>query len=111
MNLKGLKRFSRIMLIALVMASTAGVTGCKKKKEMAAAEAAAAAQLAEDIAKAKEVLNSILADNTLDNIPENEQKLQMVKDMNLQDSDVLNLIIKAQEKIDADKLALLAVEE
>jgi PBP1b-binding outer membrane lipoprotein LpoB len=111
MNLKGLKRFSRIMLIALVMAGTVGVTGCKKKKELAAAEAAAAAQLAEDIAQAKEVLNSILADNTLDNIAENEQKLQMVRDMNLQDSSVLNLIIAAQEKIDADKLALLALEE
>jgi hypothetical protein len=111
MNLKGLKRFTRIMLIALVMIGTAGVTGCKKKKELAAVEAAAAAQLAEDIAKAKEILNTILADNTLDNIAENEQKLQMVKGMNLQDADVLNLIIKAQEKIDADKLALLAIEE
>ena len=111
MNLKGLKRFSKIMLIALVLAGTAGVTGCKKKKELAAAEAAAAAQLADDIAKATKTLNAILADNTLDNIAENERKLDKVKDMNLQDSDVLNLIIKAQEKIDADKLAFAEMEE
>ena len=111
MNLKGLKRFSKIMLIALVLASTAGVTGCKKKKELAAAEAAAAAQLADDIAKATKMLNEILADNTLDNVAANERKLATVKNMNLQDPGVLKLIIEAQEKIDGDKLKLAEIKE
>lgn len=111
MNLKGLKRLTNILLIALILASTAGVTGCKKKKELAAAEAAAAAQLAEDIAQATELLNAILADNTLDNIAANERTLAKVKNMNLDDSGVNKLIIEAQEKIDADKLAFAELEE
>lgn len=106
MNLTVLKRISKVLLIAILLAGTAGMTGCKKKKELAAAEAAAAAQLADDIAKATEILNSILADNTLDNIEENQRKLDQVKEMNLQDPGVLNLIIKAQEKLEADRLAL-----
>lgn len=108
MNLTVLKRISKVLLIAILLAGTAGMTGCKKKKELAAAEAAAAAQLVEDIAKATEILNSILADNTLDNIDENQRKLDQVKDMNLQDPGVLNLIIKAQEKLESDRLALEA---
>lgn len=105
MNLTVLKRFSKVLLIAILMAGTAGMTGCKKKKELAAAEAAAAAQLAEDIAKATKMLEGILSDNTLDNIEANEATLEMVKSMNLQDPGVLNLIIKAQEKLDSDRVA------
>jgi len=111
MNLTVLKRFSKVLLIAILMAGTAGMTGCKKKKELAAAEAAAAAQLAEDITKATEMLEGILSDNTLDNIDKNEATLEMVKSMNLQDPGVLNLIIKAQEKLDADRLAMAELLE
>lgn len=111
MNLTVLKRFSKVLLIAILMAGTAGMTGCKKKKELAAAEAAAAAQLAEDITKATEMLEGILSDNTLDNIDKNEATLQMVKSMNLQDPGVLNLIIKAQDKLDADRVAMAELLE
>lgn len=106
MNLTVLKRFSKILLIAILMAGTAGMTGCKKKKELAAAEAAAAAQLAEDIAKATEMLEGILSDNTLDHVDENEATLEMVKSMNLQDPGVLNLIVKVEEKLESDRAAL-----
>ena len=106
MNTSVLKRMSRIFLIALVLASVAGTTGCKKKKELAAAEAAKAAQLAADIAKAKEILQSILDDNTLDHVDENYQKLDEVKAMNLEDPEVLNMIITVQEKLAKDKEAL-----
>ena len=111
MNLTVLKRFSKVLLIAVLMAGTAGMTGCKKKKELAAAEAAAAAQLADDIAKATQLLEGILSDKTLDNIDKNEDTLEMVKSMNLQDPGVLNLIIKAQEKLEADRLALAELLE
>ena len=111
MNLTVLKRFSKVLLIAVLMAGTAGMTGCKKKKELAAAEAAAAAQLAEEITKATEMLEGILSDNTLDNIDKNEATLEMVKNMNLKDPGVLNLIIKAQEKLEADRLAMAELLE
>ena len=111
MNLTVLKRFSKVLLIAILMAGTAGMTGCKKKKELAAAEAAAAAQLAEDIAKATEMLEGILSDNTLDNIEENEATLEVVKSMNLKDAGVLNLIIKAQEKLESDRVARAEILE
>ena len=111
MNLTVLKRFSKILLIAILMTSTAGMTGCKKKKELAAAEAAAAAQLADDITKATKMLEGILNDNTLDNIEKNEATLEMVKSMNLQDPGVLNLIIKAQEKLESDRVARAEILE
>ncbi|RLD23995.1 MAG: hypothetical protein DRI54_06660 [Bacteroidetes bacterium] len=111
MNLTVLKRFSKVLLIAILLAGTAGMTGCKKKKELAAAEAAAAAQLAEDIDKATEMLEGILSDNTLDNIEANEATLEMVKSMNLQDPGVLNLIIKAQEKLESDRVARAEILE
>jgi len=111
MNFIGLKRISRILMIALVLAGTAGMTGCKKKKELAAAEAAAAAQLAEDVAKATKTLNGIIDDNTLDYIEANEHKLEQVKNMGLDDPGVLKLIISAQEKLNNDKAELAAIEE
>ena len=111
MNLTVLKRFSKILLIAILMTSTAGMTGCKKKKELAAAEAAAAAQLADDITKATKMLEGISNDNTLDNIEKNEATLEMVKSMNLQDPGVLNLIIKAQEKLESDRVARAEILE
>jgi len=107
-----LKRISKILLVALLLAGTAGMTGCKKKKELAAAEAAAAAELQAQIDQAKSMLLAILEDNTLDNVDANYATLDEVKAMNLSDPEVLKLVIDVQEKLADDKAALaLLVEE
>ena len=112
MKLMDLKRISKILLVALLLAGTAGMTGCKKKKELAAAEAAAAAELQAQIDQAKSMLLAILEDNTLDNVDANYATLDEVKAMNLSDPEVLKLVIDVQEKLADDKAALaLLVEE
>jgi hypothetical protein len=107
-TMKGFMKTLPLILLSAVLMVGIGNTGCKKKKELAAAEAAAEAKLAADIAKATEILQSILEDTSLDNIDDNMAKLQAVKDMNLQDPKVLSMIIDVQEKLNRDKDALAA---
>lgn len=110
--MRKLRTIAQTLIIATLLLGTAGMTGCKKKKELAAAQAAEALLLAEQIQEATDILNSILADNTLDNIDANYKKLDKVKAMNLEDPGVLNLIIQVQEKLAADKEAYaLKMEE
>jgi hypothetical protein len=109
--MRKLRTIAQALIIATLVLGTAGMTGCKKKKELAAAQAAEALLLAEQIQEATSILNGILADNTLDNIDANYQKLDQVKAMNLEDPGVLNLIIQVQEKLAADKEAYAAKME
>lgn len=99
------RKITQALIIGTLIFGTAAMTGCKKKKELAAAQAAEAQRLADQIQEATKILNGILADNTLDNVDANYQKLQKVKDMNLEDPGVLNLIIEVQDKLAADKKA------
>lgn len=106
--MKGLKRIYPFLFVVLMLGLATGNTGCKKKKELAAAEAAAAAQLAEDIAEAKKILQAIIDDPSLDNIDQNTANLEKVKAMNLEDTAVLSMIIEAQEKLNNDREKLAA---
>lgn len=97
------RKITQALIIGTLVFGTAGMTGCKKKKELAAAQAAEAAKTVEQIKEATSILKAILADNTLDNIDANYAKLDKVKAMNLEDPGVLNLIIEVQEKLGKDK--------
>jgi len=105
------RKITQALIIGTLVFGSATFTGCKKKKELAAAQAAEAARLADQIKEATAILESILADNTLDNIDANYAKLDKVKAMNLEDPGVLGLIIKAQEKLAADKEAYAVLME
>ena len=105
------RKITQALVIGTLVFGTAAMTGCKKKKELAAAQAAEAAKLAEDIKEATAILQGILDDETLDHVDENYAKLQKVKDMNLQDPGVLALIIETQEKLAKDKEAYEAKME
>lgn len=105
------RKITQALIIGTLVFGSATFTGCKKKKELAAAQAAEAARLAEQIKEATAILESILADNTLDNIDANYAKLDKVKGMNLEDPGVLGLTIKAQEKLAADKEAYAVLME
>ena len=99
------RKITQALIIGSLIFGTAAMTGCKKKKELAAAQAAEAQRLADQIQEATKILNGILADETLDNVDANYKKLNQVKDMKLEDPGVLNLIIQVQEKLAADKEA------
>ena len=77
-----------------------GTVGCKAKKE---ARAAAAAR-AENIAKARADLLSVINDQGSMTIEEKEDVVARVRDMNLQDGEIQNLIEQA-EAIIADERA------
>lgn len=105
------RKITQALIIGTLVFGSAAMTGCKKKKELAAAQAAEALRLADQIKEATAILEGILSDKTLDNIDLNYEKLAMVKEMNLEDPGVLNLIIQAQEKLALDKEAYAALME
>jgi hypothetical protein len=105
------KKITQALIIGTLVFGSATFTGCKKKKELAAAQAAEALRLAEQIKEATAILESILADNTLDNVDSNFRKLDKVKDMKLEDPGVLALVVKVQDKLAKDKEAYAALME
>ena len=105
------RKITQALIIGTLVFGSAAMTGCKKKKELAAAQAAEALRIADQIKEATALLEGILSDETLDNIDQNYEKLAMVKDMNLEDPGVLNLIIQVQEKLAADKEAYAVLME
>ena len=89
-----------MLMLSLLATMTLGTVGCKAKKE---ARAAAAAR-AENIAKARADLLSVINDQGSMTLEEKEEVVARVKDMNLQDAEIQNLIDQA-EAIIADERA------
>lgn len=79
----------------------AGMAGCKSKKKLA--REAAAAEYASKVEQAKKDLLSIINDEGNMTLQEKENKLQGVKDMNLNEPEILALIRQAEEVIAAEK--------
>ena len=89
-------------VMLLLLASMAfGTVGCKAKKE---ARAAAAAR-AENIAKARADLLSVINDQGSMTIEEKEEVVARIKDMNLQDAEIQNLIDQAEALIADERAA------
>ncbi len=105
------RKITQALIIGTLIFGTASLSGCKKKKELAAAQAAEAARMADMIKEATVILNGILDDKTLENIDENYALLNKVKAMKLEDPGVLNLVIQVQDKLAADKAAHAALME
>ena len=89
-----------MLMLSLLASMAFGTVGCKAKKE---ARAAAAAR-AENIAKARADLLSVINDQGSMTLAEKEEVVERVKDMNLQDAEIQNLIDQA-EAIIADERA------
>ncbi len=78
-----------------------GMAGCKSKKKLAREQAAA--EYARKVETAKHDLLSIINDEGNMSLQEKESKLQRVKDMNLNEPEILALIRQAEEVIEAEK--------
>ncbi len=105
------RKITQVLIIGTLIFGTAGISGCKKKKELAAAEAVEAARIADQIKEATAILEEILNDDNIEHVNENYAKLDRVKAMNLEDAGVLALIIDVQEKLANDKIAYEALLE
>lgn len=93
-----------IMLVMLVV-----MDGCKSKEKMARLKAEQ--EYAEKVQKAKAELLAILNDNGTMPLSEKERRLIAIREMNLNDAEVLDLIAKVEAKISAEKAAIQRAEE
>lgn len=100
-----IKRILKItLLLAIALSLGSGMAGCKSKKKLAREQAAA--EYASKIEKARQDLLSIINDEGGMTLEEKENKLRKVKDMNINEPEILALIRQAEEVIAAEKEAL-----
>ncbi len=91
----------QLLMLVLLGSLAFGAGGCKAKKE---ARAAAAAK-AETIAKARADLLSVINDQGSMTLEEKEEVVARIKDMNLQDAEIQNLIDRAEASIAEERAA------
>lgn len=91
----------QLLTLILLGSMALGTGGCKAKKE---ARAAAAAK-AETIAKARADLLSVINDQGSMTLEEKEEVVARIKDMNLQDAEIQNLIDRAEAAIAEERSA------
>ena len=103
-----MRSFQQIPIFLLIIIASAGVFSCKSQKKIAAEQAAA--EQARKIARAKADLEELLSDNSGLTLDEKETRLQVIKDMNIEDPEVKELIVKVDEKLKREREALAAKE-
>ncbi len=92
---------SRILILAIAGLLIFGTTSCSSQKKLARKHAREA-RLAQ-IEQAKAELHEIINDDGFLAIEVKEQKLKKVKDMSLDDTEVNDLIVRAEEKLSRDR--------
>ena len=97
-------KFRVFLMMMLIVSLGAGFTSCKSSKK--AAKKKAAMELAEKTAKAKSDLLAIINDDGKMTIEEKEFKLATIKRMNLEDQEVKDLIVQAEELLSAERAAM-----
>lgn len=100
--IKRIFKITFLLMIALSLSS--GMAGCKSKKKLAREQAAA--EYARKVETAKQDLLSIINDEGNMSLQEKESKLQRVKDMNINEPEILALTRQAEEVIAAEKEAM-----
>ncbi len=103
-----MKSLHRIFILVFIVAASAGIFSCKSQKKIAAKQAAEAE--ARKVAKAKADLEELLSDNNGFTLDEKESRLKVIKDMNIDDADVKELIVKVDEKLKREREAFAAKE-
>ena len=98
-----MKSSSKILMFIFIVAASAGIFSCKSQKKIAAKEAAEAE--ARKIAKAKTDLEELLSDQSGLSLDEKESRLQVIKDMNIEDPEVQELIVQVDEKLKREREA------
>jgi hypothetical protein len=103
-----MKSLNQILILLFLVGASVGVFSCKSQKKLAAEEAAAAE--ARKIAKAKADLEELLSDNSGLSLDEKESRLRVIKDMNIDDAEVKELIVKVEDKLKRERAALIEKE-
>ena len=88
---------SIIMVLLAVFITLGGTTSCKSKKRLA--KEAAEAEYKSKVEQAVQDLNAILNDETQWSLEEKEARVKTIKDWNLQNAEVDDLLIQAEKKL------------
>ena len=86
-----------IMVLIAVFVTLGGTTSCKSKKQLA--KEAAEAEYKSRVEQAVKDLNAILDDETLWTLEEKEARVQTIKDWNLQNAEVDDLLFQVEKKL------------
>ena len=91
-------KITTIMMVLLaVFITLGGTTSCKSKKRLA--REAAEAEYKSKVEQAVKDLNAILDDETLWSLEEKEARVKTIKDWNLQNAEVDDLIFQVEKKL------------
>ena len=91
-------KITTVMMILLAAFITlGGTTSCKSKKKLA--KEAAEAEYKSKVEEATRDLNAILDDETLWTLEEKEARVQTIKDWNLQNAEVDDLLFQVEKKL------------
>ena len=85
------------MVLLTVFITLGGTTSCKSKKRLA--KEAAEAEYKSKVEQAVKDLNAILDDETLWTLEEKEARVQTIKDWNLQNAEVDDLLFQVEKKL------------
>jgi hypothetical protein len=97
-NLRSFYRLStKLLMLMLVVAMSVGMTSCNSQKKLLARERAA------KIEQAKVKLQALLDDNSTLSLDQKYTELNKIKDLNINDKDVDNLIAKVEAKLNKDR--------
>lgn len=99
----------RLFIILLASTIAGGFSGCTSKKKLARQKAASERTAAID--KAKTELTAIINDNGKMSIAAKESKVAEIKALNLQDPEVDELILRAEDAIAKQKAELKRLED
>lgn len=88
---------SIVMVLLAVFITLGGTTSCKSKKRLA--KEAAEAEYKSKMEQAVKDLNAILDDETLWTLEEKEARVQTIKDWNLQNAEVDDLLFQVEKKL------------
>ena len=88
---------SIVMVLLAVFITLGGTTSCKSKKRLA--KEAAEAEYKSKVEQAVTDLNAILDDETLWTLEEKEARVQTIKDWNLQNAEVDDLLFQVEKKL------------
>ena len=86
-----------IMVLLALFVTLGGTTSCKSKKQLA--KEAAEAEYRTRVEQAVKDLNAILDDETLWSLEEKEARVQTIKDWNLQNAEVDDLLFQVEKKL------------
>ena len=86
-----------LMVLLAVFITLGGTTSCKSKKRLA--REAAEAEYKSKVEQATKDLNAILDDETLWSLEEKEARVKTIKDWNLQNAEVDDLIFQVEKKL------------